>query len=1149
MRRRFLLLIVLIAGGIVLFLDSSSLPKKNAAGVMGSALSLLPLLALFWQSAKRAAAETATAVQSGRAQSFKDVLAAELQETEKVEKIRKASFDPATGPPKPLFPYRLKDKRDRVRQIPNAGEVSPEKAIWTANQRKLLGLAFSGGGIRSATFNLGVLQGLAERKFLRRFHYLSTISGGGYIGSWLAAWIHRRGMKEVEERLGAQRVNQPKFKEPPEIRFLREYSNYLTPRTGLVGADTWTAVAIYLRNLVLNQSILVLFIAAIALAPRVVVAAAQYSRSWGSVPHPPFFLLLAALAACVLLMIARNMAYYNGSERVLARVKPASEWVKPVREDVVKVEWLAGKLEGYAGRLRARLGRIEIWDQNIMHRRDVAQATHISRLEAVQGTSATLVLDKPVSGVREGDLVFKVYPWIARQSGITLFVLLPAFLASAFLAWMLALGQPTSYSSIRPWLTDGAVAGALAWLWGMVIVACTAAGRRSWTWTQAPRMAGAIVASAVAGAAGGLLLMQAGFLLQKWLKQPAGMWNAIGFGTPLVTLVLLAFSVLQMGLLNRLFPDPRREWLGRLEAWLLIFCLIWASAFALAGYSPLLLLWLSQFPLSKWTAALAWVASTLIGVVGGRSAKTSGLDATVKDKLLGATPYIFVAGLLVLVSAGVHSILQHLDRGNRGPEQVVTRMTGTSPEQVTVRMTETSSQQVAVEVQALVKKEKKPLLPVAAYWNSLLTSLDGRVFYAFLLCLLAAVLLAWRVDLTEFSMHYFYRNRLVRCYLGASNRERVPNPFTGFDEDDDLFLAQLTSDNGYDGPYPILGCALNLVHGQDLAWQERKAASFIMTPRHCGYDVWYEKLLRPGQWETPGRDPGGYRPTGEYAYADGGFFLGTAMAISGAAASPNMGFHTSPALSFLMTVFNVRLGRWIGNPRHPKCWKKAGPAIGLGYLLTELLGSADDARNYVYLSDGGHFENLGLYELVKRRCRFILASDAGEDKNLAFNDLASAIRKCRSDMGIEIKIKTDKFFSAPASQFSQWHCAIGEILYRNSDPRWSQEPDSKKQIENGILVYIKTSLTNDEPADVLNYKTSHPDFPHQSTADQWFSESQFESYRALGQHIIQTLFHDLKGKCAGDLDQVDAEALFKQLGEQWTNSEAIHIHPTTSDAV
>ena len=103
------------------------------------------------------------------------------------------------------------------------------------------------------------------------------------------------------------------------------------------------------------------------------------------------------------------------------------------------------------------------------------------------------------------------------------------------------------------------------------------------------------------------------------------------------------------------------------------------------------------------------------------------------------------------------------------------------------------------------------------------------------------------------------------------------------------------------------------------------------------------------------------------------------MATSGAAASPNMGYHTSPTLAFLMTMFNVRLGWWLRNPRWPEVWADQRTGLSLRELLSELLGMTTDDRAWVYLSDGGHFENLGVYELVRRRCRFIIACDAGQD--------------------------------------------------------------------------------------------------------------------------------------------------------------------------
>jgi len=232
----------------------------------------------------------------------------------------------------------------------------------------------------------------------------------------------------------------------------------------------------------------------------------------------------------------------------------------------------------------------------------------------------------------------------------------------------------------------------------------------------------------------------------------------------------------------------------------------------------------------------------------------------------------------------------------------------------------------------------------------------------------------------------------------------------------------------------------------------------------------------------------GFRETKEYAYPDGGVFLGTALATSGAAVNPNMGFHTSPPLAFLMTVFNVRLGWWLGNPQHPDTWKRSTPLFGLFYLLMELFATTSDRSRYVNLSDGFHFENLGLYELVRRRCKYIVVGDAGADPLHSYDDLGNAIRKCRTDFGVEIEIDLSRLRLKRDGETSASHCVVGKIRYDLVDPT----------LDPGKLLYFKPTLTGDDPVDVQNYKTLHPDFPHQPTANQWFDESQFESYRQLG---------------------------------------------------
>jgi hypothetical protein len=253
------------------------------------------------------------------------------------------------------------------------------------------------------------------------------------------------------------------------------------------------------------------------------------------------------------------------------------------------------------------------------------------------------------------------------------------------------------------------------------------------------------------------------------------------------------------------------------------------------------------------------------------------------------------------------------------------------------------------------------------------------------------------------------------------------------------------------------------------------------------------------------------------------------LAISGAAANPNAGYHSSPVVTFLMTLFNLRLGWWLGNPRvegrfyrftralrRPSAgpngsvgglgrpiWKQQGPQHAAWPLLAEALGDTREQSAYVNLSDGGHFENLGIYEMVLRRCHSILAIDGGCDTEYSFEDLGNMIRKVRIDLGIEITIKLSRMIPvredgrrfSKSSEGSLLYCACGTIEYSKVEPG---APD-------GELIYLKPMMTGEAPADVANYHTAHPEFPHEPTSDQFFSESQLESYRALGAHQLRTL--------------------------------------------
>ncbi len=838
--------------------------------------------------------------------------------------------------------------------------IAPSAELNQTPSRPLTGLAFSGGGIRSATFNLGVIQALSELKLLRHFDYLSTVSGGGFIGGWLSAYIQRCAhgdVKEAEEHLhsGGQ--------EADAVRFLRSYSNYLTPRMGVFSADTLTAVATYVRNLYLNLAVLLLYLGGALLLPRILVWCAR---------------------------------------------------------------WLAG------------------WEG--------AQATaagHTGPLFALAGLC--LVIAMMFIGLNLGGGVTKreTAPFYACQGWILALIVVPIMLSAWFLGYGLYVGSK-AFTAITTWewMLWGVLAYMAPWCIGWFLGRWKNRGDPAQIHFSMPRIVMMGFYALAAAMLGGCLLSL--FASAADRLHPFGYsasWFISALGAALMLKIYSLTVVAHIGLMGRDFSHESREWWSRLGGWLLLFALIWAAVFSIVFVAPAFFKWAALWLLGSGGAA--WLSATVSGVLLGRSANT-GVPGKKnwRDRVAVVAPYIFIIGLLGLIAWGLQELLVYFF----------------CPDCIAVEIPDDASFFDILLLEAGLFKAIAPHTLV-------LLALSSAI---------AATLLALRVDVNLFSIYYFYRQRLARCYLGATRcKKRAPHPFTGFDPQDDLRLAELCRvENGRSvcqRPYPILNTALNMVHGKQLAWQERRAAAFAFSPLYCGYDFQLP--------DEKGERVSCYRPSAEYMQR---VHLGSAITISGAAASPNMGYHSSPALTLLMTVFNVRLGHWSGNPSHAQAWRRYGPYFGGKYLLKELFGQTDYDSPYVYLSDGGHFENLAIYELVRRRCQCILVVDAGEDGKNTFDDLGNAIRKCYADFGVVIDMRVDNLKRKPDRHVDGYY-AVGEIRYPGAAP--------------GTLIYVKPGLTGEEPADLLNYARTHPDFPHQPTSDQWFDESQFESYRKLGHWI------------------------------------------------
>ncbi len=363
----------------------------------------------------------------------------------------------------------------------------------------------------------------------------------------------------------------------------------------------------------------------------------------------------------------------------------------------------------------------------------------------------------------------------------------------------------------------------------------------------------------------------------------------------------------------------------------------------------------------------------------------------------------------------------------------------------------------------------------------------GRVFFA---VWIAAVLFLWNYigfDANATSMLMFYRDRLSKAYLfrwWPSSKGDPP-------QNDEQKLSKL----GSQGPYHLVNATLNLQGSSDLSLRGRNSEPFTFSKYFCG-------SRRTG-----------YCATEVLERHDSKVNLGTAMAIAAAAASPNMGMTTIPSLVFIMTLLNVRLGYWLPNPRHLSeagaWWNpryESGP--GPRYLLREMWSGPNASRSYVNVSDGGHVENLGLYGLLERRCKFIVACDAEADPNHRFHSLARAIRFARIDWGFDIEIDLSDL-AKDDDGLSRMSWALGKIRYSED--------------EVGYLLYIKASLTGNENEYIKTYRRAHPSFPHQSTADQFFDEAQFECYRALGYKVARDLC-ELRNP-SNYLDEQDPESI------------------------
>ncbi len=1092
-------------------------------------------------------------------------------------------------------------------------EVRLAAIFQRSHERPSAALSLSGGGIRSGTLALGLLQGLARHGLLKHFDYLSTVSGGGYIGAWLTAWIHRhsapdRGLLGVTKDLANAIPGRKIDPEPGSLRHLREYSNFLTPKVGLMSADTWTFLAIYVRNLLLNWSVIIPLLLAFLLIPRLSVAVVLADPQYRWLQFLPlvigFILVVWAISYVAvgrprlrpLLIQHRSRFADQMGQRgflghclfplVAAGSLLTTHWAWT--QDLARERWWLFPVFGGAIAATSLLVSIAIvgsWKEVGKSGAAVLILTGIvGGLLVYAGTRLLFTNLRVLNGPTQD---ITVYVTLA----VPLFLLLFMLAATLFAGISSHLLKRVSDEDREWWARFSAwtLISAGAWVVFSSLVLFGPVGLQ-----QFPTLLGAV------GGVSGVLAL----VLGKSGKTPAtpekiaqgGLKAQLSsFLLPLLALLFLAIFVAALSLLtSRITPKVTS-----------------GAELVLATISPGSTVKRSPNPYDQTPAVepkqLAAEISTLkitdLIDYGKNLAKESDQVTSAIVQHMGAVHsprWWFLFALMVLLSGvgfgfarivnlnlfSLHNSYRNRlirgflaasrDRQVRRPNPFTGFDTADNVSmhelrpallhEVDFKNLEGFANQLkmggeaynATKAEEAKRASQKNSGPRAengpAAEKQVGSAGDERVgdgepgtASEFLYTQLsdkgkAAVNVAdalvplaerHRVDLIE------DLNRILEAdqiQLGKVPGFLLPPNLSETRESGQPAAPPLSQRREYhihqnrwalehtfpqfieESNYPphrllhVVNTTLNLVGGDNLAWQQRKAESFTVSPLHCG-------SFRVG-----------YRRSKDYG-GDDGISLGTAMAISGAAASSNMGYYTtSPVLSLLLTLFNVRLGWWLGNPgpagshsytglktddrpgeASNKIYRRMSPTLSIMPVFYEAFGLTDDRNDYVYLTDGGHFENLGLYEMVLRRCNLIVVSDGAADARYEFNDLANAVRKIRIDLGIHIEFPDIPIYSKAPEKDGHGGCywSIGLIRYSDID----RKSDGKKA-EDGILIYIKPAVYEDEPEDVVHYKRTHPTFPNETTADQFFDEPQFESYRALGSYIMDQMC----GSHSGDLD-------------------------------
>ena len=935
--------------------------------------------------------------------------------------IFNSSEDPSDHLANPKL-YKFCEVLEQEQAFLKNREVAGDSSDRQSADQENFSICFSGGGIRSAAFNLGVLQALAEKKLLPKIDYLSTVSGGGYIGSWFMALLHRHeNLEEVQsflkpkiafDKKGATRPSNDgqapvslEHGEPQAIHHLRTHSNYLAPKVGIFSTDLWALWVIYLRNTFLNALVLGPLMLAITFLLRYF---RFYQTTLGTNSNLPAIQSVIGIG-CILL----------ASFLIFTSLSRCRQGAKNTRNTNLEIQFLDS-----------------FWLPVLLF----AVST------AFIGSALRYYKDANFSDPQSSNWLskylnpeeFSTYaPWVFLAGALFQAI---AFNHRSFLTLCLKVVDFKNNRLNREqplrWILSGLLSGGtlaiLLYSLAVYFPLLSDEQSRKHPDTFCKSQPSAQKVDSPLDPKPESKTTYPAKVTDS--EDPGDDWWMSLLVSSLIPMALFSFSIaqsFQIGILGSLENREVREKWSFLQAYCSVAGLGWLVAFVLGivvpdwiygqlrsekYYLPTSLgaVWGTISGISVWLAQSLWTGTK----------RKPNLDVIVK---LG--PYVALALGFVVVGLVAKFMIHDLF----GP------------------------------------------------WIDLFSG--HLVLFLFVGSLLISLIASRYVDVNIFSLQEMYENRLVSAFLGASQRERTHiDPVTHIDPNDDLKLRDVgfNAHGNLRGPIHLINTAINLSGTDQREYDERKADSFVLSPLFCG------------STQT------GFRRTDD-GYA-GELTLGRAFSTSGAAVSPGMGYYTTAPVTALLTFCNLRLGGWFPNPRS---WyfKEPNPKFGWIQIVREIMGFTDAKEEFVYLSDGGHFDNLGAYELVRRRTKKIFICDAGADPKGACHELALLIRKTRIDFGVTIDIDVSKLARNQETGMSEKQIAFGKIFYPANEAQ-SQEP--------GEIIYMKLNLTKEDSSDLLSYQIRNPDFPHQSTLNQFYSESQFESYRYLGYSVAQRGFSSAK---------------------------------------